>query len=652
MFQGDDMKFFTFFTAIVFLFIGISCSPGDGGSSIYGDIPDSSADNTKDDNKKPDKPDSNHEAEDDYFETEDIDEIFPDNDHEIFHDTDYVDDGDTINDDSENYNDSAPYNDEDILYPDDDVFVPDNESVPDESETDDNDLPGTVCGNNVLEEGEFCEKLDSIDCVSLNFEKYRGGTAWCNDSCSDWDTYSCLEHLDHEKSIFVDQNYGNNSNDGSKNNPLKTITAGLNAANSSPDKKTVIVSGGTFNENISLKSGISIHGGYSGSPDWIEGFFFETIIVGNTPAISAKNVSNINLVNITIISNDATIAGDSSYAVFIYNSENILLDNLNVKAGKGAEGVDGEYGTEGLDGNPGSQGDKGCESVDGWFSGIFCNKCSVPQGGEGGSSPCSMFGGKGGEPGKDNSYGEPGENGTGSSNNGGEGGIGHNSDDMCLFYTGLAIHGNDGEPGPHSTHGSGGKEFGTITEDGYITANGEKGEDGAHGQGGGGGGGGQGGSKWCKSYGSSGGGGGGGGCGGKGGKGGKGGGGSFAIIVHNSHISVLNSSFESSDGGDGGDAGTGALGGLGGNGGSGGPYGGSGEQDDAGCGGWGGNGANGRRGGHGGGGGGGPSIAVVISDSSVNGLNTSSFKTGNSGDGGASPQNFGLKGKKSSTYSF
>ncbi len=68
-----------------------------------------------------------------------------------------------------------------------------NTVVADDAEPDgkpDLDVPAT-CGNGVIDSGEICDG-GSVYCGDLD-EKWAFGTAYCNDTCSGYDTYECQE---------------------------------------------------------------------------------------------------------------------------------------------------------------------------------------------------------------------------------------------------------------------------------------------------------------------------------------------------------------------------------------------------------------------------------------------------------------------------
>jgi hypothetical protein len=583
----------------------------------------------------------------------------PDKDDSIY---DYPDNTVVKNDeDSSVKNDNTVINDSDSQLPDTHV-LPDGEQpdtlTPDNESTDDPFI--ATCGNGIVDFGEVCERDTEKECSTIDPGSYVDGVAKCNDSCSGWIVSDCVSvgcetavdnpddafadtncdgiDGDASASVFVDKLNGLNTNPGTKDLPVATIMKALEIAQEQ-DKKHILVGTGAYSEQVELKEGISIHGGYSGHPNWARGVEYEVQIVSGNPCVIADAVSDVTLAFLVIrAANNFEETGNST-AVLLKNSSMIYLNNVNIESGHGGDGVAGQNGTAGDPGGNGNAGTKGCED-----SGGFCSSCDAPKGGAGGSSTCGMTGGKGGDAGHGSSTGSSGSAGAGGTGTGGSGGTSPYSSDRCPEPS---IKGNDGNSGNIGEHGAAGKSFGGYDENGYLPGHGGDGATGTHGHGGGGGGGGSGGDSVCDSYGSSGGGGGAGGCAGGGGKGGTAGGGSFGIWSYKCTDIILRGvRITTSDGGKGGNGGSGGEGGFQGFGALAGLYGGSDEQGDGGCGGTGGNGGAGGKGGSGGGGGGGPSIGIVSIESTFDGIMHTTFLVGKGGEGGKSEFNEGYPGKE------
>ena len=430
--------------------------------------------------------------------------------------------------------------------------------------------------------------------------------------------------------VYVDGIGGADVNVGSMEEPLATISAGIAIADRSTPPATVLVSNGTYEEAVVLRSGVSVYGGYAASQGWERDIdLYVTELSGPLIAVTADTIIAPTVVDgLTIVSASATGIGTSSIAMLVTDSTGLELNQVVVVAGNGGPGADGAGGATGGVGTTGGSGTPGCEN-----SGVGCEDCDAPAVGDPGGSACGRLGGAGGTAGLGGGSGGAGETGAGGTPGGGGGGGG-----------GDGTVGESGAAGQAGTDGDGGAALGVLTDSGYATSDGGDGTAGSHGNGGGGGGGGGGGDDYCDSYGSSGGGGGGGGCGGVGGGGGIGGGGSFGIIMIDSAVTLTACDISAGRGGVGGAGAGGGIGGDGGGPGSGGAYGGSGEQDDGGMGADGGSGGRGGDAGDGGGGGGGPSAALAcVGETSVLIPTTQLYAEGG-GDGGHAPVNPGANG--------
>ena len=437
-----------------------------------------------------------------------------------------------------------------------------------------------------------------------------------------------------DKAVFVAVT-GDDGNPGTTSTfPKRTVQEGINAAVAT-GRDYVLISQGTYNETVTLESGVSLYGSYNAPTGWDRSASYTTSIAGDLQGLNGDSVSGVTIAHLDISSANVA-SGQSSYAVFLKNASNINIHRCTIEAGNGGPGSGGSSGSPGQSGGSGYSGRPGCED-----STWPCSSCSRPLGGDGGISPVGYSGGRGGNAGHGSSWGSNGYSAPYGDGAGGAGGA-PSSD---------AGNGTDGSPGSYGTDGMGGIDFGTADASGYnVAASGGNGTIGQPGRGGGGGGGGGGGSYSCDSYGSSGGGGGGGGAPGGAAQGGASAGGSFGVWLYLCTSIEVTDCIIRADGGVGGSGGIGGAGGSGGYRGARGYYGGSSEQDDGGMGGYGGYGGSGGRGGHGGGGGGGPSIGILIA------AGTTPFQSGNTfnlsaGPGGSSAGNPGPPGVTVGVYS-
>ena len=433
--------------------------------------------------------------------------------------------------------------------------------------------------------------------------------------------------------VFVAKN-GNDAAAGSKELPLKTISAAIAKAVAT-NRTAVIVAAGIYNEQITMAAGVNVHGGYDES--WSKNAAVSTVIDGLSPAVKFTSITTPTLLDSVLVkSADAVAAGGSSVAITITSSQMIELRDVSVQPGIGAAGADGTDGMNGANGGDGGASSPGVERS----TGDGCVLNALPQGGLGGGSSCGRYGGTGGTPGVGatngvgaNLFAQPGGTGVG----GTPGGMAAEGESLNAY------DGANGASGANGIAGSGGGALGTFAGASYVPARANDGTGGAHGNGGGGGGGGGGGTTGCDSAGSSGSGGGGGGCGGTAGTGGGGGGGSFGVIAVGSTVTIRSSVITASRGGNGGRGGRGGLGGLGGD---------PGPTvtvnfRDSGLGFHGGSGGAGGAGAPGGGGGGGPSVAVACVEGATITLVQTMLVAGTAGTGGSSFGNPGANGTAS-----
>ena len=410
---------------------------------------------------------------------------------------------------------------------------------------------------------------------------------------------SCITVVVAEDAIFVSP-AGDDAANGTRAAPLKTIGAALALAEIS-GKNRVNIAQGTYPENVQLRSGISLYGGYEAAT-WTRAPATFVTIIGPGPspsavAVQGDNVTGVTIDGFTITSGNAVGPRESAYGIVLTGSVATISGN-HIIAGNGTAGTGGftglagQNGVAGNDGEPGSA--NGPEGAGGFQTTRVCSGTTLIGGG----------GGQGGAPGATGLDGEPGSPNGG---NGGAGGLGGATPPLPAGQ-----NGQDGVAGASGAAGTGGASFGGFSAFGlYVRADGSAGVSGQHGTSGGGGGGG--GGLEPAGGGNGGGSGGTGGCAASGGGGGGGAGGSFGIVGVASNLTITGNTIETGNGGSGGAAGAGALGGAG-------AAGGHGATNDApqvGAGGNGGAGGAGGAGGPGGGGGGGPSIGIVSQGGSL-----------------------------------
>ena len=504
-----------------------------------------------------------------------------------------------------------------------------------------------------------------------------------------------------DEGIFVAR-FGDDADPGTIDAPKRTIQAGIDTA-AAEGRRDVYVSAGVYSETIALAIGVGTYGGYSADFRERNQDLHESAILATSPdesgpgAVNAIDIAGADAGStvfdgFSVFAYDQPIAGASSYAVYVRDSdESLRISNNTLTGGLGGKG---SRGTDGVDGDDGSNGTPGVASFDLYLyfqaidPGYEVDHCDaippgevqpVSAGGAGGVFSCDTLvvsGGSGGErvcPSIDAETTQPAapipsEFGLAGSNNsvGGDGGApGQDVYHQSYSCDGYSSYGSvEGEIGLDGDDGSNGNSGGGCTEtDGTIDAGGlwqaSVGTAGTRGTpGGGGGGGGSGGGAYvhtsCFSkgfgydnYGGTGGGAGSGACDGSEGTPGTSGGGAFVVffvatVPPSTVPDISYNSLHSGYGGDGGDGGNGGVGGAGGLGAPGGAGGGGYDPPEetypAFKGGKGGTGGQGGHGGGGGGGCGGPSYGIFATG--AGGADLNPWKLLNSfdanGSGGAS----------------
>lgn len=443
-------------------------------------------------------------------------------------------------------------------------------------------------------------------------------------SGTDVDTVQVWVLEDADQALWVSPS-GSDSNPGTREAPMATLQAAIDAADGAGNGADLYIAGGEYPETLTLRSRVSLYGGWD-ETDWSRDITSGRAVVrGGPTAVQGTESNDLVLEGLEVVAADATDPGQSSIAVWLLNATGVTVRENIIRAGAGAMGVSGttpnrtRTGSGGADGGDArlcvsrtSGGSRGVNYRDGGTGGLG-----------GGTNPT------GGSDAEASSGGDGGNAGTSGSKNG--------------------RNGTNGKAtGPVGGNGAAGSAFGAIDGSGTYdpsAAGGNTGTNGGPGYGGGGGGGAYGLVGFC---GGSGGGGGGGGEGGQPGTGGMGGGASFAVLaVGPGEIEIVGNELHTAGGGQGGIGASGGFGGFGGGGGDGGTYG-----CDAwipsictGSGGDGGNGTTGGRGGHGGGGGGGPSIGIIEGSTTTITQNGNTFMLGDGGAGGTSSGTSGPSGE-------
>ncbi|MBQ9395001.1 MAG: hypothetical protein IJU23_05730 [Proteobacteria bacterium] len=472
---------------------------------------------------------------------------------------------------------------------------------------------------------------------------------------------------------------------GTMDHPYRTIKEAMAAFDESKHS-AILVAAGTYIEQVVMKSGAKIYGGYSADFRTRNIILNPTQITAPPPATDEKpgsvyfpNVNKKTVISGFVIqgydvseSEYSSEFGRNAYAVYVAMANaNVVITNNSIIGGRGGDGQRGSLGSSGADGADGGEGRDSRECGD-----AFCEGQKSDGGVGGKNAACSSANGRvgayaqGGQVTQLFTYGSNSRDGIGGENNS----YRHSYPDQeeyCKYdcMSGGYSNGQNGGNGDNGSNGKGGEgctiSVGVVVNHVWHGFAGSNGTPGAAAMGGGGGG--AGGSSintitYCSigtpvgDIGGSGGGGGAGGCGGKPGSGGKPGGGSFGIWIAETASSpqIAANVIRLGYGGKGGDGGNGGAGGKGGKGGKGGA-----NESPAWCAGAGGAGGGGGDGGSAGGAGGGcggisVGIAGIGISSNLDSKNTFEYPENNAevvagapGLGGNSPagsESFGKDG--------
>ena len=417
--------------------------------------------------------------------------------------------------------------------------------------------------------------------------------------------------------VFVDGATGDDANPGTKEKPFKKIGTAI-AQGPADGKRRIYVCGpGPYAEHLKLTTAVNIFGGFA-CGTWLPDSTIKAK-VAPTDAGYALHVDNVSaplrFEDMAFEAVAGTASAPSSVAAFVASSPNVVFKRVELKAGAGASGDDGEAGTTGTPTSGTLDGNSGADVAGGEAKTCTCTTGGSSTGGAGGDVNGTDINGTAGTP----TISPPLPDATYS-------GAGQTQAD-CNSTVNFPRPGSNAPAAQSAARPS----VGVLDAAGWRGGNGGNGQAGVPGQGGGGGG-------SRTNVGSNNGGGGGGGCGGCGGSGGTGGtagGSSIALLAFASPVRLVASSLLAESAG---------AGGTGKDGGSGGGGGGSGQGFKSGC--DGNVGGNGGKGGAGAGGAGGISAAVLHKD----GLPTNEGSTlehggkGAAGTGGKSPDNDGPDG--------
>lgn len=349
-------------------------------------------------------------------------------------------------------------------------------------------------------------------CITLNLcDEY---SSLCDEAPDDGLSCTTIDgaRVGDDCGVFVE--LGADEGDGTKSAPFGSITAAIESGADS-----IYVCGAATSESVTLPAKRSLYGGFD-CGEWVFDLAARTEIAPAADEIPLTLLGGGGTVVEGFVLKAASSATASGSSIALVADEaTASLRRIDLIAGNGSPGLDGEAG------DMGSKGNKGASATG-------------STGALGGTSGCGAAGGRGGD---GNATPTGGLQGQPAQGNGGAAG--------CT----TGGEGEAGEPGSPGTDSSG---IGTWSAEGFTAAaTGEMGDVGTNGGGAGGGGG---------STGNGGGGGGAGGCIGTPGTPGTSGGSSIAVLWHNASLDFADSTAVVGRGGGGGSGGVGGAGGAGG----------------------------------------------------------------------------------------
>jgi len=171
--------------------------------------------------------------------------------------------------------------------------------------------------------------------------------------------------LGQECSIFYVTPNGTGS--GTKAAPTN-LTSALAAIAPGQDHIRLAAGNYTISAPLNIISNVTMEGGFDPN-SWIKSNNTVTRIVRTNTnvepnparlvALSAVNVSNFNLHDMTIVVEDAAGSGVTTYGVYVNGCSNYSLNRIKSTAGSGSNGLNGTAGIDGSNGAPGGDGQDG-----------------------------------------------------------------------------------------------------------------------------------------------------------------------------------------------------------------------------------------------------------------------------------------------------
>lgn len=189
--------------------------------------------------------------------------------------------------------------------------------------------------NRITADGCECERWDGI-----GPPPDIGGDIDCDGIIDDVNTF-----------IFVSER-GSDTNPGTQVSPMRTITNG--SARAQAEGKSLLVAGGTYIEQVNLRSGVSVFGGYRNDFRDRDVERFPTTLqtpdnMPGLPALVCNNIAVAQVDGFILKTRDQTQPGRGSTTVWIQNcGEGVRLSHIQIFAAEAADGIHGAGANENL----------------------------------------------------------------------------------------------------------------------------------------------------------------------------------------------------------------------------------------------------------------------------------------------------------------
>src|SRR5206468_9629132 len=233
----------------------------------------------------------------------------------------------------------------------------------------------------VAQDGAFDAPSEAVRATVPPFAA-GGSHTFCvtgRDAAGNVSSPSCITVVVAEDAIYVSP-AGDDAATGTRAAPLKTIGAALALADVSA-KTRVNVAQGTYPENVQLRSGISLFGGYDAAT-WTRAPAIFVTTIGPPPgpsssavAVQGDNVTGVTIDGFTIRSGDVVGPRESAFGMVLTGSVATISGN-HIIAGDGGAGAAGFAGLAGQNGIPGSDGQPGSangpEGAGGFETSLVC----------------------------------------------------------------------------------------------------------------------------------------------------------------------------------------------------------------------------------------------------------------------------------------